>query len=131
MTEDERTITVTAPATADSIAILRAVAANVAARTEAPIDTVDDLRLAVAEACNRLLIGAPSADSLHMEMITAAGVLETRVMANAPAMGGLERDEASDLSWTIIRGLTDRAEHSIVDDRATITMAVRISPTKP
>jgi serine/threonine-protein kinase RsbW len=128
VSEDERAITVTAPAAADSVAILRTVAANVAARTEAPIDVVDDLRLAVGEACNRLLAAAPAAAILRMEIVATAGMVEARLTTAYEEDETPEDDPSSDLSWAIIRGLTERAESSTIDGHRTITMAVRTSP---
>jgi serine/threonine-protein kinase RsbW len=131
VTEEERAITVTAPAAADSVAILRTVAANVAGRTEAPIGTVDDLRIAVAEACNRLLMSAPAATTLRMELVPGPGSLEARLAAE-PSTGGVTTDEdpASALGWAIIRGLTERAEYSTIDGKPTIVMSIRTSPAE-
>jgi serine/threonine-protein kinase RsbW len=129
MSIDERAITVTVPAATDSVAILRTVAANVAARTEAPVDTVDDLRLAVAEACSRLLAAAPASAILRMEIVATSGMVETRLTTAYAADRVPEEDPLSDLSWAIIRGLTERAESSTIDGQQTITMAVRTAPT--
>lgn len=138
MTPYEGEITVTAPAEPGSVAIMRMVAANVAGRTDAPIDTVDDLRIAIAEACNLLLARAPSALMLRMDIALDTDMLEARLAAD-PSEGGLEDQgvsplsddgtAGSDLSWTIIRGLTDHAESSTLDGTATITLAIRTSPT--
>jgi serine/threonine-protein kinase RsbW len=129
VSEVERAVTVTAPAAADSIAILRTVAANVAARTEAPIDIVDDLRLAVGEACNRLLVAAPDTASLRMEIVASSGTVVARLTTTYVEDPVPEEDPLSELSWAIIRGLTERAESSTVDGHQTITMSVRTSPT--
>lgn len=126
MTERHGEITVTAPAAPESVAIMRMVAASVAGRTEASIDTVDDLRIAVAEACNQLLASVPSALMLKMDVWVDTDTLEARLSTD-PSDGDVADPAGSELSWTIIRGLTDHAESSTIDGRPTITMAVRTS----
>jgi serine/threonine-protein kinase RsbW len=130
VTQPDGEITVTAPAEPESVAIMRMVAAAVAGRTDASIDTVDDLRIAVAEACNRLLAGAPSASRLHMDIEVDTDILEARITADLSDGRVATEDLAgSELSWNIIRGLTDSAESSTVDGRPTITLAVHIFQT--
>ncbi len=68
MRPEPTTISLTVPASPSSIAIVRTVAATVAGRLEVPYDTVDDLRIAVAEACNRILTSAPHAAELRLDV---------------------------------------------------------------
>lgn len=124
MSEPPGVITVTAPADASSIAIFRLVAAGVTARTDASIDVVDDVRIAVAEACNYLLANGPEAGTLSMEVAIEPDRLRV-VVAMEPAGQAVDMGlGGSDLSWTIIRGLTDLAESSTIDGRSRITMVV-------
>ena len=121
----DRTIEVSAPADAESVAILRSVAANVIARTDAPIDAVDDLRIAVAEACNRLLTSTPGAERLHLTMSRRSELVEARVSVLGQALDRTTQPaEDPGLGWTIIEGLTDHAEEITEHGEPTIVMRV-------
>lgn len=127
MTELPGVITVTAPADAPSIAIFRMVAASVVARTETSIDVVDDVRIAVGEACNHLLTSSTEARTLFMDVALESATLRVSVAVD-PAAGDMDPGSVgSDLSWTIIRGLTDEATASVIGGRSTITMVIGIA----
>ncbi len=123
------TIEVSAPADAGSVAILRSVAANVIARTQAPIDAVDDLRIAVAEACNRLLTATPGAERLQLTMSTRSDLVEARVsVVGRTPDGAMKPTDDAGLGWTIIEGLTDHAEEITVQGEPTIVMRIVTPP---
>ena len=61
-------ITVSVPPESGSIQVLRAVTASVAARMNMPFDGIEDLRLAVAEACAWLLGLAGGATSMTLRL---------------------------------------------------------------
>ena len=97
-------VTVTVPATAGHLAILRTTVGGFAARDQFTLDQVDDLRMAVEEAAVQLLRHIRS-DRIQMEIETTDFGVEVRlsgdVTDDAPVI-----DESS-FSWTILRALAD------------------------
>ena len=59
-------ITVSVPPESGSVQVLRAVTASVAARMNMPFDGIEDLRLAVDEACAQLLSARGSAITVEI-----------------------------------------------------------------
>ena len=118
-------ISLTVPASPSSIAIVRTVAATVAGRLEVPYDTVDDLRIAVAEACNRILTSAPHAAELRLDVEWNEASLVATV-STAVSPGDQAPERATAWEWRIIEGLTDHASEAITDGRFAIELRIGI-----
>ena len=108
MTEDSpvppRAVEMRVPADGTFVAILRTVAAGLAARCDLTLDEIEDLRLAVDEACALLLPHAAPDASL-----TARFVLHSRSLAfiaSVPAEPGAQPDKEG-FAWTVLRALAD------------------------
>ena len=119
------TISLTVPASPSSIAIVRTVAATVAGRLDVPYDTVDDLRIAVAEACNRILTSAPHATELRLDVAWDEASLVATV-STAVSPGDRAPAHATAWEWRIIEGLTDHASEAITDGRLAIELRIGI-----
>jgi serine/threonine-protein kinase RsbW len=119
------TISLTVPASPSSIAIVRTVAATVAGRLEVPYDTVDDLRIAVAEACNRILTSAPHAAELRLDVEWDEASLVATV-STAVSPGDQPPEHATAWEWRIIEGLTDHASEALTDGRLAIELRIGI-----
>jgi hypothetical protein len=101
------------------------VAATVAGRLEVPYDTVDDLRIAVAEACNRILTSAPHAANSGS---TSSG-MRLRWSPACPrpfSPGDQPPAHATAWEWRIIEGLTDHASETITDGRLAIELRIDV-----
>ena len=122
-----QTISLTAPAAPSSVAVMRTVAASVAARLDVPYDTIDDLRIAVAEACNRLLNASRTARELRLDVRLEPAALTASVSIPAPP-DGTTPDREGSLEWRIIEGLTDRSEEKVENGRLTIVLQIRLAP---
>ena len=101
------------------------VAATVAGRLEVPYDTVDDLRIAVAEACNRILTSAPHATELRLDVEWDEASLVATV-STAVSPGDRAPAHATAWEWRIIEGLTDHASEAITDGRLAIELRIGI-----
>ena len=92
------------PADGAYVSILRTVTAGVAARSQLTVDEIEDLRIAVDEACSLLLPHArPGAD------LTATFTLEVgRIgfVAAVAAEPGADPDRGG-FAWTVLRALAD------------------------
>jgi hypothetical protein len=101
------------------------VAATVAGRLEVPYDTVDDLRIAVAEACNRILTSAPHAAELRLDVEWNEASLVATV-STAVSRGDQPPAHATAWEWRIIEGLTDHASETITDGRLAIELRIDV-----
>ena len=119
------TISLTVPASPSSIAIVRTVAATVAGRLDVPYDTVDDLRIAVAEACNRILTSAPHATELRLDVAWDEASLVATV-STAVSPGDQAPTHVTAWEWRIIEGLTDHASEAITDGRLAIELRIDV-----
>ncbi|MDP9405656.1 MAG: ATP-binding protein [Actinomycetota bacterium] len=113
------TVTVTVPATAGHLAVLRSAVGGVAARDRFTLDQVDDLRMAVEEAAVQLLRHSRG-ERIAMEVETTAAGVQVRLAGDVEP-GDPVIDEAS-FSWTILRALADDLRIDSAGARATIVL---------
>ena len=100
-------ITVSVPPESGSVQVLRAVTASVAARMNMPFDGIEDLRLAVDEACAWLLGLAPEATSMTLRLRPMDDRLEAVVSIDAAGRGWPPPDLEHSLSWKVLSALVD------------------------
>jgi Histidine kinase-like ATPase domain len=119
----EAEIALVVPADPRYLHILRTLTAGVASMLEIPYDTLDDQRIAVAEAANLLLGLAPAATSLTLQLQPRREELRISLEAEAdPVSSPSEADLRAGFSWTIIENLADAAELVEADGKHRITM---------
>ena len=97
------------PADGAYVAILRTVTAGLAARCQLTVDEIEDLRIAVDEACAMLLPHAASDATLTARFVLEKGRVE--FVATMPAEPGAEPDRGG-FAWTVLRALADDAHAS-------------------
>lgn len=100
-------ITVSVPPESGSVQVLRAVTASVAARMNMPFDGIEDLRLAVDEACAWLLGLAGGATSMTLRLRPMDGRLEAVVSIDAAGRAWPPPDLEKNLSWKVLSALVD------------------------
>ena len=124
MHDEPSDVTLNVPAVPSSVAIVRSVTAGVASRMALSYESVDDLRIAVAEACNRLF-ALPDPGQLRVELAPGDDALRV-VLSTEGGSGAWPRDDHdASLAWKVIEGLTDAVEESLVDGRPTIALVIR------
>ncbi len=114
------TVSLTIPATAGHLAILRTTVGGFAARDQITLDQVDDLRMAVEEAAVQLLRQSRG-QRLNMDIETTDLGVEVRLLAQVDGDDPII-DEGS-FSWTILRALADDIHVESKAQRATITLS--------
>ncbi len=114
------TVTVTVPASAGHLSILRTAVGGFAARDHFTLDQVDDLRMAVEEAAVQLLRRTRGA-RIAMEVETTDAGVEVRLRAEVTGEDPII-DESS-FSWTILRALADDIRVETRADDATVVLA--------
>jgi hypothetical protein len=130
MISSEEPIVVTGPAQPETVALLRAVAATVAARRDMDVVAIDEFRIAVDEAATLLLLGG-RASGLEMSILaTSDAGLEVRVRTDHTdgSGGGFHVDRATSWPWRVIRQLTHGAELSVDDVSAQVSFVVDEGP---
>lgn len=114
------------PADPDSISIVRAVVASVASKLDLTYDSVDDLRIAAAEAAALLLTENRDHTRLLADLRTVPEGLRLALWIEGGDVTGL--DDRSGIAWRVIEGLTDEANMIDVDGSRGIELIVRAVP---
>jgi serine/threonine-protein kinase RsbW len=99
---DGDVVEVRIPADVVYVSTLRLTAASLAARCDLTIDDIEDLRLAVDEACALLLPHATADTPLEARFVLATGLLEVETSVNTA--DGAEPDR-SGFAWTVLGAL--------------------------
>jgi serine/threonine-protein kinase RsbW len=119
---DGDVVEVQVPASADYVSTLRITAASLAARCELTIDDIEDLRLAVDEACALLLPHAAQGSALQARFELSYARLE--VQASVTSVDGAHVDRDG-FAWTVLGALATSVEVRTDDDRLTIALTKR------
>jgi serine/threonine-protein kinase RsbW len=119
-------VVLTLPADPGFVHIARTITSGVASRLELPYDAVDDLRIAVGEACNRLLALHPTGSSrLTVRLQPDELVLTVAISLDADTDEWPADGSSGTLSWRVIAGLADDAEEFRLQGEPSIVMRWR------
>lgn len=118
-------MTLTLPARAEYVAIARSVAAGIAAKASMTLDDVEDVRLAVDEACAHLL-SSTSAQRLTLEVSRGDGLLVIAAGVDGAIDAVPSRDDGA-IAWRILETLADSVLLERDGTSAVIRMAKRIA----
>nr|WP_245571514.1 anti-sigma regulatory factor [Catelliglobosispora koreensis] len=122
--EVDDVVAVTVPADGGWLGILRTATAGLAARLGFPGDKIEDLRIAVDEACAMLLVLTPTDGDLTCRFEIGAETLTAAV--SAPLREGANLPDPSSFAWRVIRGLTADASAGQVNGVATIRLTAAL-----
>ncbi len=113
------------PAAGAYLSVLRTATASLASRLDFTIDDIEDLRIAVDEACAMLLTQAvPGADLECTFELTAAAI---RVDVSVLTLDGLEPSRDT-FAWTVLTALAGEVDSSLdADNRVTLSLHKRAS----
>jgi serine/threonine-protein kinase RsbW len=106
------------PADGAYIAVPRSVVGNLAARNNFTVDEIDDLRIAVDEACALLL---PQASDGVLDCVFEIDPPLIRVTTSATVPNGWKPDTGS-FGWTVLTALVESVAAETVDGRLAITV---------
>jgi serine/threonine-protein kinase RsbW len=123
----EDVVTIKLPAAGAYLSVLRTATAGLAARLDFTLDEIEDLRIAVDEACAMLLTQAvPGAD---LECRFALDGDSMRIAVSVLTVDGVEPSRDT-FAWTVLSALAgDVDSASDPDNRVTITLLKRRSGT--
>lgn len=104
---DPDVVLLTVPAQTAYLGVLRTAAAGLAARLQFTLDEIEDLRIAVDEACMMLIrLTVPDAELACRFTVT---VDELGVEVAAPGKPGASPPDTASFSWTLLTTLTSAA----------------------
>lgn len=116
------------PAQPAFVSLVRAITTALGAQCDLTIDQIDDLHIAVDEACALVLPHAGPHDTLTARFGLEAGRIEFR--ATVPARAGAEPDRRG-LSWAVLSALSDDLRTSAGDDAVSITVVKQRAASAP
>lgn len=115
-------VVLTVPADGAYLSVLRTATAGLAARLHFTLDEIEDLRIAVDEACAMLLRGAANGTELTCTFEVGADVLAVAV--SVPA-AGQRLPGRQTFAWMVLDALAGDVNARLADGRATIWLTKR------
>ncbi|WP_405429715.1 ATP-binding protein [Micromonospora sp. NBC_00617] len=115
----------TVPADGGYLGVLRTATAGLAARLQFALDEIEDLRIAVDEACAMLLAIATRDAELECRFSVTNDALTVEV--TVPTARGATLPAESSFAWKVLTALTTSASAGASDGRATISLLTRRS----
>ncbi len=110
------------PADTAFVAVLRTTTAGLAARLDFTLDDIEDLRIAVGEACAMVLEQARQDGDLHATFDLGSGELSVTVSADADAASEPDKDG---FGWQVLTALTTGATAEVTPDGVGITLSMK------
>jgi serine/threonine-protein kinase RsbW len=108
------------PADSAYLAVLRTATAGLAARLDFTLDDIEDLRIAVDEACAMVLPQARANSDLTCSFDLAPTRLTVAVTAECDTPRPPDLDG---FAWTVLSALTSEVRAEVDGDRLTVTLA--------
>jgi serine/threonine-protein kinase RsbW len=108
------------PADGAFLAVLRTATAGLAARLDFTLDDIEDLRIAVDEACAMVLPQARENSDLTCTFDLEAARLTVAVTAECDSPRPPNREG---FAWTVLAALTNEVDAVVDGDRLTVTLA--------
>lgn len=120
-------ISVTVPARGEFVHLLRSVIASAAAIEDFSFDEIEDLRIAVDEACAHLLKYAGGAATMTVRIDAGGGTMEVIAAADGSPGRWPPADVHQELAWQVLAALTDETEFQSVGESPAIHFVKRRS----
>ncbi len=116
------------PADSAYVSVLRTTTAGLAARLDFPIDDIEDLRIAVGEACAMVLGEAERDTDLVCLFYQSPGKLTVSVTGT---VDGAIAPDYDLFAWQVLTTLATGADAATTDTTFTITVSMTSSPPEP
>jgi serine/threonine-protein kinase RsbW len=107
------------PASGAYVSVLRAAAAGLAARLDFTVDEIEDLRIAVDEACAVLLPFAETDARLSARFDLEPGRLQVSVSVPSETT---EPPSRNTFAWTVLKALAGEVDATVDDGKLTLTL---------
>jgi serine/threonine-protein kinase RsbW len=120
---DDDVVLLTVPADGGYLGVLRTATAGLAARLHFALDEIEDLRIAVDEACAMLLAIATRDAELRCRFAVTDDALTVEVTVTT--VRGARLPAESSFAWKVLTALTTAASAEVRDRHATIRLLTR------
>src|ERR1700754_3446124 len=120
---DDDVVLLTVPADGGYLGVLRTATATLAARLQFALDEIEDLRIAVDEACAMLLVVATPGAELECRFAVTDDALLVEV--TVPTARGARLPAESSFAWKVLTALTSSASAEANGRHATIRLLTR------
>jgi serine/threonine-protein kinase RsbW len=124
----EADINVAVPARPDFLHVVRSVTASVAARLDLGYDDIEDLRIAVDEACAQLLSASGRAAQINLIITPSEGQVEVVVCTDGDVREWPPAGVEASLIWQILNGLTDAPSFERFDGKPGMRLVKAVAP---
>jgi serine/threonine-protein kinase RsbW len=118
-------VRLTVPAQPEFVHVLRSVTAAVASRVPLSLDDVDDLRLAVDEACARLLALGGEPRAIRLDLRSSPDRFEVVVAADAPTRSWPPTGFDDTLAWRVLGALAESVRFELWNGAPAIRIVKR------
>jgi serine/threonine-protein kinase RsbW len=118
--------TISVPARPEYLHVLRSVVASMAVILDFSLEKIEDLRMAVDEACTQLL-ALPSGQALTVRARAQAGQLHVTASIDAPAVTWPPLGIESTLAWKILSTLADEIDFVRSEENTSVRLVIRSS----
>lgn len=108
------------------VSVLRATTVSLAARLDFTIDDIEDLRMAVGEACALVLPSADEGSDLSCAFFMTPGEVTITIRVPSQAPQPLDDDG---FGWQVLTALTTHAETSHAEGEFSVTMTMNSTVT--
>jgi serine/threonine-protein kinase RsbW len=119
-TDKDDVVVLTVPTDGSYLAVLRTATAGLAARLRFTLDEIEDLRIAVDEACAMLLAVAPPGSELTCAFEISAEALS--IIVTAPVKGRATLPGGQSFSWQVLTALAGSVVADTNEEQATIRL---------
>jgi serine/threonine-protein kinase RsbW len=118
--DSDGAVDLTIPADPAMVSVLRSVTATLAARRDFTIEEIDDLRIAVDEACALLLPHRADGARLEARFHGSADtvVIEVRIKPTSDSKG----IDQSGFAWLVLSSLADEVTSDVSDNNLRVTL---------
>ncbi len=120
---DDDVVLLTVPADGGYLGVLRTATAGLAARLHFALDEIEDLRIAVDEACAMLLAVSVRQADLRCRFAVTDDALTVEV--TVPTVRGARLPAESSFAWKVLTALTTSASADATGSSATIRLLTR------
>ncbi|HEY1329840.1 MAG TPA: anti-sigma factor [Actinomycetota bacterium] len=119
-------VTITTPASAEYVHILRVVLAGILAANDYTIDQIEDLKIAVSEAAAQLL-AMPGGTTLSLGVEESNGDVRLRLTCDAAGQAWPPPDVERTFSWQVLSALADEVHFRRAQGDAVLELTSRRS----
>lgn len=112
-------VELTVPAQSSYVSLVRSATSAICAQADFTLDALDDLRLAVGEACALVIGGAPAGAELRAQWQVHATVVDIEISCPTSSTTGVATNS---FAWTVLTALVQHVDSAVNEGRLHIRL---------